>query len=413
MLPIFSRSFKRRRCIARRIQPSLLVRYQRLLDISRDLASTLDLDVLLRRIVRAAADLCDSEQASILLYDQVKGELYFEAATNMHEPALRGLSVPVEGSIAGWIVTQRQAIILSDASQDDRHYGRIENITHTRTTTLLGVPLITKDKVVGALEAINKRSGDYTQEDQNILTILGAQAAVAIENTRLFQQSDLISELVHELRTPLASLNTAIHLITRDDVPEEQQKRVAEIIQDEISRLSDLASTFLDLAKLESGRAQFQMTSFNPLKLLEDCEQMMNSRAIEKDITLSSRFPAELPLITADQDKIKQVIINLISNAIKYNRPQGKITLSALANKEKLHISISDTGFGIPPESMPFLFHKFYRVPGSESISSGTGLGLSICKKIVEAHHGSIDVKSVVDQGTTFTVNLPLAFGEK
>jgi signal transduction histidine kinase len=389
------------------LEVSLLERYQRLIEISRDLASTLDLDALLRRIVHAAADLSNAEQASILLYDQVKQELYFESATNLDLPMMSKLSVPLEGSIAGWIVTNRQPIIISDASQDSRYFGQVAQVTNTPTTSLLGVPLVTKDKVVGALEAINKLNGEFTEEDQNILTTLGAQAAIAIENAHLFQQSDLIAELVHELRTPLASLSTAIHLLLRPEVPEDQRNRISEIIRNEILRLSDLTSAFLDLSRLESGRAQFHPTNFDPRSLLEDCVEMMHSRATEKGLSLTLEIPDPLPSINADQDKIKQVIINLISNAIKYNRPTGSILLHAQAKAGELCISVSDTGYGIPPESLPNLFQKFYRVPGTENISTGTGLGLSICKRIIEAHRGTIDVQSSQGVGSTFTVHLP------
>ena len=157
-----------------------LDRYKRLTDISRELASTLDLEKLLNNIVQAAADLSSSEAASILLYDDVKGVLYFDAATNLTEPLMRGLVVPVDSSLAGWIVTNRQPIIINDTQHDPRHYGVIGQVTQITTTSLLGVPLIAKDKVVGALEAINKRSGSFNKEDQDILMVLGAQAAVAM-----------------------------------------------------------------------------------------------------------------------------------------------------------------------------------------------------------------------------------------
>ncbi len=386
----------------------LIDRYQRLIEIARDLASTLDLDTLLRRIVSVAADLCDAEAASILLYDQVKGELFFEAATNLDQPLMRGLSVPVDASIAGWIVTNRQPIIIADARKDARHFGHVAKATDTQTTSLLGVPLITKDKVVGALEAINKRSGEFDEGDQSLLITLGAQAAVAIENARLFQQSDLIAELVHELRTPMASLNTATHLLLRPDLDDDRRQRIATIIRDEISRLSELTTSFLDLARLESGRAQFRATVFSVGQLLEDSREMMLSQATEKNLDIILDLPRELPDLKADQDKVKQVIINLLSNAIKYNKPKGRITLKARARRGELIIQVTDTGPGIPPESLPRLFEKFYRVPGTEKMASGTGLGLSICKRIIEAHRGYIDVASTVDKGTTFSVILPL-----
>jgi signal transduction histidine kinase len=389
-------------------QPNLLRRYQNLLAISRDLASTLDLNVLLDRIVHAAAELSDAQEASILLYDQTKGELYFHAATNLDEPMRRGLTVPVDSSIAGWIVTNRQPIIISDAQQDTRHFGQIATVTNVETRSLLGVPMITKDKVVGALEAINKRSGQFTPDDQEMLSALGAQAAVAIENARLFQQSDLIAELVHELRTPMASLNTAVHLLLHPDLPDEQRSRIAAIVRDETFRISELASSFLDLARLESGRAQFQPEFFFPRQLLEDCSSFMNSRAAEKNIQLILESPEALPEIKADRDKIKQVLLNLLSNAIKFNKPEGIVRLAARASQGELIIEVGDAGPGIPAENLPRLFQKFYRVPGAEQLAAGTGLGLSICKKIVDAHRGRMEVESTVGVGTTFRVFLPL-----
>jgi GAF domain-containing protein len=176
--------------------------YRRLIDIARDLASTLDLDVLLNRIVSAAADLAEAEAASILLYDEAARQLYFQVATNLDLQTMRGLAVPLDGSIAGWVVTNRQTTRINNAQEDPRHFVNVEKQTHVATQNLLGIPLITKDKIVGVLEVINKHDGEFTDDDINLLEVLGAQAAVAIENTRLFQQSDLITEFVHEFALP-------------------------------------------------------------------------------------------------------------------------------------------------------------------------------------------------------------------
>jgi len=389
------------------IDTPLLDRYQRLIEITLDLASTLDLDTLLSRIVHAAVDLTNAEATSILLYDEASAQLHFEAATNIDEPLRRGILVPVDSSIAGWIITNRKPIIVSNAQQDPRHYGHISKLVDMRTNSLLGVPLITKDKVIGVLESINKRSGDFTEDDQILLCALGAQAAVAIENARLFQQSDLIAELVHELRTPLSSLNTAAHLINRPEVSEDQRNRMMAIIQDETFRLSEMATSYLDLARLESGRAQFRKESFVIKEFLEECASIMHSRIQEKGLQLRLVIPESLPPLSADRNKHKQVILNLLSNAIKYNRPNGGITLESKLIDSELLFLVTDTGMGILPENLTRLFEKFYRVPGSEQLATGTGLGLSICKYIVEAHSGQIEVRSEVGVGTTFTVHLP------
>ncbi len=389
-------------------QISLLERYRRLAEISRNLASTVDLDILLDRITEAAAHVSGSEAASILLYDESQGQLYFESATNLDEPLMQGLIVPVEDSIAGWIITNGQPIIIDDTQNDPRHFAQVGKATHVTTNSLLGIPLIAKDKVIGALEAINKLSGQFTQDDQEILMDLGSQAAVAIENARLFQQSDLIAEMVHELRTPLASLRTASHLLLRKDVSEEQMRKVVEIIDNETTRLIDMTTSFLDLARLESGRIPFNSEVFDPGALLQECVGLMQNKAAEKNLRLNLYIPNELPEIKGDQDKIKQVVLNLISNAVNYNKPSGTITVSGHSHPNELVISVNDTGSGIRQADITHLFDKFYRSQATENSVQGTGLGLAICKQIVEAHNGRIEVQSEVGIGTTFSVHLPL-----
>ncbi len=387
---------------------SLLSRYQLLFAIARDLASTLDLNILLSHITDAAAEIANANAASILLYDQVNQELHFEASTNLDEPLMQGLIVPVDASIAGWIVKNRQPIIIQDTEKDTRHFEHVGQVVNVQTKSILGVPLIAKEKIIGALEVINKRDGTFINEDQDLLTTLAAQAAIAIENSRLFLQSDLISELVHELRTPMASLSTAAHLLLHPDLPEDQRQRIVEIIRDETFRVSELASSFLDLARLESGRAQFHPGNINVKELLLDCADLLRVRAVEKQLKVFTDIPDNLPIIKADRDKLKQVLINLISNAVKYNKVGGEISLIAWIDNRDLLIEISDSGAGIPPEYIPRLFQKFYRVPGSEQLAMGTGLGLAICKQIMDAHRGKIEVQSKVGEGTQFTVHVPL-----
>jgi signal transduction histidine kinase len=260
---------------------------------------------------------------------------------------------------------------------------------------------------VGVLEALNKQKGKFSDADESMLSVLGAQAAVAIENARLFQQSDLISDFVHELRTPLASLSTATYLLLRPEMSQEQRDQIINNIHGETMRLNALASSFLDLARLESGRVQFRKTSFSIADLMYECKDVMASKAVEENIQVRVESPEGLPLLEADRDKIKQVLLNLLSNAIKYNRPSGTVMLRAESSEQELVIYVQDTGIGIPEEALPHLFQKFYRVREHESKAAGTGLGLSICKQIVQGHGGRIEVKSKVAVGTVFMVILP------
>ena len=379
--------------------------YRRLIEISRDLASTLELDPLLTRIVEAARDITDAQAASILLYDQAGRQLYFQAATNM-DPMMRGLAVPMD-SIAGWIVTNRKSVRSGDVHQDKRYFKNVAQTLSFETRSLMGIPLITKEKVIGVLETLNKTGGDFSETDEDMLTVLGAQAAVAIENTRLFQQSDLIAEFVHELRTPLSSLSTATYLLTRPEISREQADQIIHNIHTETMRLNTLASTFLDLSRLESGRVQYQKSSFAFRPLAEDCKSILQSKADESHIGIEIELPSDLPVVVADRDKIKQVLLNLLSNAVKYNRPNGKVIVCGGRNEREWQFSVTDSGLGIPEDSIPNLFTKFYRVRGTENYAIGTGLGLSICKQIVHGHGGRIEVKSRVGEGTTFTVLIP------
>jgi signal transduction histidine kinase len=391
------------------IKTQALDSYLRLIEISRDLASTLDLDTLLADIVRAAADITGAEAASILLYDDTARQLYFQIATNIDEPTMRGLIVPLDKSIAGWIVTNRQSVRIDDAQKDARFFGDIDQTIAYSTKSLLGIPLITKNKVVGVLEVVNKKKGRFTDPDESMLTVLGAQAAVAIENARLFQQSDLIAEFVHELRTPLASLSTATYLLLRPEMSREQSDQIVNNIHTETLRLNSLASSFLDLARLESGRVQFRKTRFSAADLIYECRDVMMSKAHETSIQIRVDVPSDMPLMEADRDKIKQILLNLTSNAIKYNRPNGSVIMTGSFTDKDLTITIQDTGLGIPEDSIPHLFEKFFRVREHEAKASGTGLGLSICKQIVQGHNGRIEVKSKMGVGTSFSVHLPRA----
>jgi signal transduction histidine kinase len=392
----------------RRNYPLLLKRMERLMEVSRTLASTLDLNKLLRMIIQAAIELTDTEAASILLFDPRSGELRFEATTNIESAAMEGIVVPVESSIAGWIVTHSEPLVVPDTSKDSRWSQQVDQKIDFVTRSILGVPLITRDKTLGAVEALNKRAGSFTEEDITILQALSAQAAVAIVNARLFQQSDLISEMVHELRTPLMALTATSHLLLRPELPKDKHAELVGTLQRETTRLSQMTTDFLDMAKLESGRMRFTLEPFDLRQLAEECIEVVQPQAAARDIRIHLQTTSDLPGLESDRGKIKQVILNLLTNAVKYNREKGKITVNLNSLPAQCRVSVVDTGKGIPPDAMTHMFEKFYRVPDREGYSAGTGLGLPIAKKIVETLGGEIGVHSVVDEGTTFHFTLPV-----
>ena len=388
-------------------QPELLNSYQKLINISCDLASELDLNILLSKIVSAASQISNAEEASILMFDPAKNTLYFQAATNLDTQLHRGVIVPLEESIAGWIVQNQKPVIVDDPQKDKRHFDSIQAITNITCNSLLGIPLMSKGKVIGVLEVINKRGGKFTKEDQDVLLALGAQATVAIENSRLFLQSDLIGEFVHQIRTPLSALNAAAHLIKSNRVDEGQKKKMIDIMEAEIEALSEMSSSFLDLARLQSGRKQYNVSEFNIRELLVECHDIFYPDTKEQAISFSLDLPESLPRILGDRKQLKQAIINLLSNAIKYNHEGGEIVMRAKARRNKIIISISDTGLGIPEDEVKLIFKKFYRVRSHRDQVPGTGLGLAVVKQIIIDHGGEISFTSEVNVGTTFTISLP------
>jgi signal transduction histidine kinase len=387
--------------------PRLLRRYQRLLELNSELVGTLELDTLLQSIVEAAKELTDSEAASILLHDQQSQKLYFEAATDSLGDQLLERDVPAENSIAGWVFVNKEPIIVEDTLSDPRFFGEVDAHTRFQTNSILGVPLTTKDEVLGVIEAVNKLDGTFNEDDVLILQSLAAQASISIVNSRLFKQSDLVAEFVHEMRTPLASLNAAVHLLQRNELPQEQFHQIARTVINEVERLNEMASDFLEIARLESGRAHLQRDFVHLGGLVRECIEIVRPQAESHQISLESDFDLSVRPIYGDRRLLKQMLLNLLSNAIKYNTDGGKVIVSLTAINGEAEIRVSDTGRGIPAEAFPRLFERFYRVP-SDTQSSGTGLGLAIAKRITQSHGGEIHVRSEVGVGTTFVVVLPV-----
>lgn len=394
--------------VKKKSKNSLLNRYQQLINIASDLGSELDLNILLSKIVQAAADVSNAQEASILMYDPVKESLYFQAATNLDSQLNRGLKVPIEKSIAGWIVTNQEPLIVDDPQKDSRHFDYIGKITQIECRSLLGIPLVTKGHVIGVLEVINKKEGNFSPEDQEVLMALGAQAAVTIENSRLFLQSDLIGEFVHEIRTPLSALSAAVHLLKNKRVSDDQKAKMIDILEVEIQALAEMSNSFLDLARLESGRKHYHVKDFDLRDLLHECYQIMDNEVQDQGLRLNLEITDDLPRINGDRGKLKQALINLINNAIKFNQDQGSIQITAQPLEDEVMISIADTGIGIPRKHLDQIFKKFFRVPEHREHIPGTGLGLSVVKQIVTGHGGRIQVHSEEGVGTTFTIYLPV-----
>jgi len=384
-----------------------VARLERLMEISRSLNLTLSLRPLLQHIVMAAQELTETEACSILLVDRRSGQLYFEAATNL--PTMRSIVVPMGSSVAGWVVQTGKPLVVPDASKDPRCYRKADEQSTITTRSILAVPLIARGNVIGVLEAINKKDrAEFTEEDIELLAVLGDQAAVAVQNALLFQQSDLIAEIVHEMRTPLTSIVAYADLMQRPDATLFQCSQFAHIIQCEGERINEMTNNFLDLARLESGRASLAQDPVDLSTVIHMAVNVLRPQADAKQITLLIDVADTLPSIKGDAQRLHQVMLNLLSNAVKYCRPGDNITVTATEERDNLTVNVADTGPGISADALPYIFERFYRVPGTEDLALGTGLGLTITRQIIEAHGGKIAVSSEEGHGATFTFTLPI-----
>ena len=220
-------------------------------------------------------------------------------------------------------------------------------------------------------------------------------------------RKDFVANVSHELRTPITSIKGFAETMLEDELDKQLEQHFLSIIHKESHRLQLLIQDLLDLSKLEKADFHLNYQTIHVDHLIRESVEMAKVQAKEKSIALTIAGEKEL-VLSADYDRLKQVILNHIYNAINYTPNGGKVTVAAYNSSGYVKIEVSDTGMGIAPEALPRIFERFYRVDKARSRNTGgTGLGLSITKHIVEAHDGQIFVDSVVDQGSTFTIMLP------
>ncbi len=233
-------------------------------------------------------------------------------------------------------------------------------------------------------------------------------------------KDDLLSTVSHELRTPLSSIKSFTEILLAYDNDEETEREFLLVINEQIDRLTRLINDFLDLAKIESGRIQWEIAEVEIAEIIRTALAGYQAQAVNMGLRLESQIEPKLPVLWADRQRIMQVITNLISNAAKFTPSGGRITVTAGSvngsntayEPEMIKVSVSDTGMGINPADQDTIFDKFSQVGDTlRSKPPGTGLGLSICKRIVEHYGGTIWVESEPEKGSTFLFTLPVGVG--
>jgi signal transduction histidine kinase len=399
-------------------------RLQRILEISQILTSTYDLEELLHMILAAATELTKTEAASILLLNEGGTELRFAATTGNDREKLMTLRVPVDNSLAGTILRSGEPMVFDNVQQDPRHFDGIDKKIAFESRSILGVPLLMRDRPVGVLEAVNKTDNTvFSEEDGQVMMTLAAQAAVAIENARLFTalqkayeqlnrvdqiKSDFIAIASHELRTPLG-LILGYAAMLKEDVQNPETTAQLDVVMNSALRLRDLIDDMVNVQHIEEGKAKLVLTEFAVQDVIQQAVQAMSELYTTKEQELLISLPPRAVQIRADREKITLVLNNLLTNAIKFTDPRGRIMISVERKNGDIQVHVADTGIGIPAREVERIFDRFYQVePHLTRQYGGLGLGLAIAKGMVELHGGKIWVESVEGLGSRFSFSVPI-----
>ncbi|MCB9435399.1 MAG: GAF domain-containing sensor histidine kinase [Anaerolineales bacterium] len=396
----------------------------RLVEVSLVLNSSLSIDRILTQLMDATTTILEAESASVILRDVNTHELHFLAmpTNSAHSEKLVRIPVPMEGSIAGSIIRESKPIVLNDVTQDPRHYRDADAKSGFQTRSLLGVPMRIKDRVVGALEAVNKIGDHWAENDQFYLEILASQAAIALENAQLVQKlqkandelaqldklkSDFIAIASHELRTPLGVIMGYASFL-KEEAKGELSDHATAVLNSAL-RMRDLIADMTNLRFLNLGESELMREAVSLAQLIDLAKGDTLSVIDTKGHQLSIEMPDEDLALDVDRAKILLAINNILNNAVKFTpTPFGKITVRCTTRTDEVWIQISDNGVGIPQKDLDDIFKAFYQVEDHMTRRhGGMGLGLAIAKSVIEAHGGRIWAESDgPDKGSTFIISL-------
>lgn len=402
----------------------IIVRLSRLVEVSVTLNSTLEPEPLLQFLIRSAADLLDSEAASILLFDEKMQRLYFAASTGADPTELGKIPVPLEGSIAGTIYRDDSPLIINEVAADPRHYRQVGEKIRFEARTMIGVPMRMRDRRIGVLEALNKRGGPFTESDLQTLSIVASQAAVAIHNANLVSalqkaydelgkveklKSDFIAIASHELRTPLGVI-LGYAAILKEDADQATSEHAAAVLHSAL-RMRALIEDMTNMNMMRVGSAELAVSQQALQPILEAAYEEMRPLIEAKGQQVSRHVAPEQLLANVDAPKMMMALTNLLNNAMRFTPGGGRIELGLERHGAEAWLRVRDNGVGLPADQLERVFDQFYQVEHHMTRRhEGMGLGLSIVRAVVRAHSGRVWAESAGrDQGATFTIAVPLA----
>ncbi len=400
------------------------------------LMETLDIDEILRLVLEGVTKNTGFDRARLYLVNEKRNVVECKMAVGIDDERIKGITLRLdpEDSVVARSIFERQPFIIPDAHQDPRINPVLKEKFNLHS--LVVIPLLTKEKALGAIAAdFVDPHKNVTQEAFESVKAFAQQAGLAIHNAFMYQELKTFSQqmeekiqkttadlrkteaqlirsdklaalgqlaagIAHEIRNPLTSINILIHSMTENLPSGDSHKEDLEVIEEEINRINEIVDQFLRFAK----PAPPLLEKADVLSVFEETLQLLRPQIEKQQIVVRKVFQA-LPIIQMDREQMKQAILNLLLNAIQAMPGGGHLTLKAKNSEDGqwIHLSIQDSGIGIPGEDLNKLFDPFFSTK-----EGGIGLGLSIAHRIIDQHHGKIEVESAPGKGTLFTVWLPI-----
>lgn len=417
-----------------RMADSLEKRYtelQTLRDIDLSILSTLNLSTVLDLLIEKIDLHLPYSAATVSLWDETSGHLRPVAWKNIDPRTAQSGNGRPRRTLPNLVAEYRAPLAVENIQKDAKTEDR-EAVLGQGFKSYLGVPLVSKQGLLGVLSFYTREEHRFTNEEINFLTTLGGQTAIAIHNSQLYEQStkqaedlkeankvksEFLSVMSHELRTPLNVIMGYTAMIKEEIFGPINREQIDALnkVTSQSNEMLGMVTQILQATQIEAGEVVIDYSDVNLNNLLNDLRASYDVPT-KKEIAFEWDYPSDLPTITTDRDKVKQILQNLIDNSIKFTEV-GRISISVreLPNMKTIEFKVADTGVGIPKEKFPVVFEMFSQVDSSGTRSyGGVGLGLYIVKKYAELFDGEVRVESELGKGSTFTVILPCrAAGER
>ncbi|RLD18035.1 MAG: hypothetical protein DRI36_02440 [Caldiserica bacterium] len=376
------------------------------------------LDEVLDVILDTAIEIVNADGGSIALYDEEKDLLIVKVARGKNSDIAIGKILKVGERVCGYAALKREPVIVHGDLSNDPRFKDFKAYDGIKSG--LSIPMIIQNELIGVLNLKRTEKEEiFTEDDLQRAFVIAEIGSLAVSNARVFEKmkeldelkSHFLSTVSHELRTPLTAIKGAADLSEKVK-DEETCIKLRDIIKRNTMRMMRLVNDLLDFSRIERGRFPILKREVSVYKIIKNSIETTKQKAEKKNIKIDLNIEKDLPEVFWDPERIEQVLMNLIDNAIKFSQENTKIEIRARRDKEHILIDVIDEGKGIPRKEQKKIFEKFYQIDRSLTREvGGFGLGLSIVKKIVELHNGEIFVESPPEgrnRGTKFTVKLPI-----